>query len=137
MGNYAPYVRHEATESNQVSGASGAVCRRFESCQARFPKVRILACEPLPLTRSRDVRPKNGFFILRAAGPRNCGNRWDSATSLSVERRLSRREQSVAGKGKPRRLKDTDSVCERDGIVIGQYKLQTPEGKTRRSPVSG
>jgi len=41
----------------------------------------------------------------------------------------------MAGKGKPRRPKGTGSIYERDGVVIGQYEVQTPEGKTKRKYV--
>jgi hypothetical protein len=43
----------------------------------------------------------------------------------------------VTGKGKPRRPKGTGSIYERDGVVIGQYAVQTPEGKTKRKYVRG
>jgi len=39
--------------------------------------------------------------------------------------------------GKPRRPKGTGSIYERDGVVIGQYEVQTPEGKTKRKYVRG
>ncbi len=38
---------------------------------------------------------------------------------------------------KPRRLKGTSSVYERDGVVIGQYEVRTPEGEIRRRYVQG
>ena len=43
----------------------------------------------------------------------------------------------MAGKGKPRRPKGTGSIYERDGLVIGQYEVQTPEGKSKRKYVRG
>ena len=33
---------------------------------------------------------------------------------------------------KPRRPKGTGSIYERDGVVIGQYEVHTPEGKSKR-----
>ena len=45
------------------------MCRRFESCQARFPKVPVFpACEALLLTRIRHVCPGNRSSIPRATG---------------------------------------------------------------------
>jgi hypothetical protein len=38
---------------------------------------------------------------------------------------------------KPRRSKGTSSVYERDGVVIGQYEVRTPEGEIRRRYVQG
>jgi integrase len=43
----------------------------------------------------------------------------------------------VSGKGKPRRPKGTGSIYARDGIVIGQYEVQVPEGKIKRKYVRG
>ncbi|HET7272184.1 MAG TPA: hypothetical protein VFI90_13995 [Rubrobacter sp.] len=39
--------------------------------------------------------------------------------------------------GKPRRPKGTGSIYEREGGMIGQYEVQTPEGKTKRNYVRG
>jgi hypothetical protein len=38
---------------------------------------------------------------------------------------------------KPRRPKGTGSIYERDGVVIGQYEIQTPEGKIKRKYIRG
>ena len=43
----------------------------------------------------------------------------------------------MATKGKPRRPKGTGSIYERDGVVIGQYEVQMPEGKIKRKYVRG
>jgi integrase len=43
----------------------------------------------------------------------------------------------MTAEGKPRRPKGTGSIYERDGVVIGQYEVQTPEGKTKRKYVRG
>jgi guanyl-specific ribonuclease Sa len=54
---------------------------------------------------------------------------------FSAERSLSRRGQSVVTKDKLRRPKGTGSIYERDGVVIGQYEVQLPEGKIKRKYV--
>jgi integrase len=38
---------------------------------------------------------------------------------------------------KPRRPKGTGSIYERGGVVIGQYEVQTPEGKIKRKHIWG
>jgi integrase len=43
----------------------------------------------------------------------------------------------MTAEGKPRRPKGTGSIYERDGVVIGQYEVQTPEGKAKRKYVRG
>jgi integrase len=50
---------------------------------------------------------------------------------------ISRRESTMTKEGKPRRPKGTGSVYERDGVVIGQYEVQTSEGKIKRKYVRG
>ena len=39
--------------------------------------------------------------------------------------------------GKPRRPKGTGSIYEREGVVVGQYEIATPEGKIKRKYVRG
>jgi len=40
--------------------------------------------------------------------------------------------KSTTQEGKPKRPKGTGSVYVRDGVVIGQYEVRTPEGEIRR-----
>ena len=55
----------------------------------------------------------------------------------SLFRSLSRRDRGMTQESKPRRPKGTGSVYVRDGVVIGQYEVRTPDGEIRRRYVRG
>ena len=84
-----------------------------------------------PLSAPKKVAPSPELRARASEPPQ--GTAWPP----SEKRSLSRRGRDATQESKPRRPKGTGSVYVRDGVVIGQYEVRTPDDRIGRKYVRG